>query len=592
MQSRLASLLASFTKSGTKARSLSQKRQVRLGFECLEGRDMLSATVSSVPIGTLYHAMTADRAVRTLAVNVNQNVVPDKSPMPTSYPYYVQIDHEVMQVTTNAFYNITSPVNEFDFTVNRAADGTTLVAHPAGEPVYWLQGYQPATHLSAPTGFTAKAVSSSQINLSWNGVIGTNGYVIDQWNPSTKTWQDIRTVGGATMATSITGLKAGTIYYFEVRGFNDAGQGDFTNYQSAATFAAARVPGTPANFTVTAVSKSQINVAWSGVTGASGYRVYEYTSTGWQAIATTAGTAYQVSGLKASTTYYFEVAAYNAAGTGKATPVKSATTFAATLTPPANFTATAVSKSQINLAWSGVTGASGYRIYLYTTTGWQAIATTAGTAYQVPGLKAGTTYTFDVAAYNAASIGTAAPYRSATTFKDSLDAPKNFGAKAVSPSQVNLGWSAVAGATGYTVQQYKNGAWTVIANVAGAGYSVTGLSAASTNFFRVAAYNAQITGAYTNYITAVTWPAAPPNFYASAVSSSQANLSWNPVGGITGYVVYYKTATTGWTLFRQLAPGQTSLAVTGLSHGVTYTFDVGAYNAAGTTFARAINVTV
>src|SRR5439155_586393 len=70
-------------------------------------------------------------------------------------------------------------------------------------------------------------------------------------------------------------------------------------------------------------------------------------------------------------------------------------------TVPAGLTATAVSSSQINLSWaasSDTVGVSGYRVYR---SGAQ-IATTSATSFANTGLQPSTTYTYTVAAYDAA----------------------------------------------------------------------------------------------------------------------------------------------------------------------------------------------
>ncbi|MCI0349421.1 MAG: DUF1929 domain-containing protein [Acidobacteriales bacterium] len=70
-------------------------------------------------------------------------------------------------------------------------------------------------------------------------------------------------------------------------------------------------------------------------------------------------------------------------------------------TAPANLAPTVVSSTQINLVWNASSdnvGVSGYRI----TRNGTAIDTTAATSYQNTGLSAGTTYTYTVAAYDAA----------------------------------------------------------------------------------------------------------------------------------------------------------------------------------------------
>ncbi len=72
-------------------------------------------------------------------------------------------------------------------------------------------------------------------------------------------------------------------------------------------------PTTPTGLTATAVSSSQINLAWTASTddvGVTGYRVYR---DGVQA-ATAAGTSHQDVGLSPATTYTYTVAAVDAAG--------------------------------------------------------------------------------------------------------------------------------------------------------------------------------------------------------------------------------------------------------------------------------------
>jgi hypothetical protein len=72
-------------------------------------------------------------------------------------------------------------------------------------------------------------------------------------------------------------------------------------------------PTVPTGLTATAVSSSQINLAWTASTdnvGVTGYRVYR----GGTQIATTSATSYQNTGLSPSTTYTYTVAAYDAAG--------------------------------------------------------------------------------------------------------------------------------------------------------------------------------------------------------------------------------------------------------------------------------------
>ncbi|MEW6100680.1 MAG: putative Ig domain-containing protein [Candidatus Omnitrophota bacterium] len=84
-------------------------------------------------------------------------------------------------------------------------------------------------------------------------------------------------------------------------------------------------PSVPANLTATAASTTQINLSWSASTdniGVTGYRIYRDGSQ--VGISTT--TSYQDTGLTASTTYNYRVAAYDAAGNLSAQSTQSSAT--------------------------------------------------------------------------------------------------------------------------------------------------------------------------------------------------------------------------------------------------------------------------
>jgi hypothetical protein len=95
------------------------------------------------------------------------------------------------------------------------------------------------------------------------------------------------------------------------------------------------VPAAP-SLAVTAYSASQINLAWTGVSGTAGYLVDEWVNGAWKQIASVSSTttSYSFAGLNANTTYYFDVAAYNLAGTTWAN-FRSATTGVAVNEPTA-----------------------------------------------------------------------------------------------------------------------------------------------------------------------------------------------------------------------------------------------------------------
>ncbi len=258
-----------------------------------------------------------------------------------------------------------------------------------------------------------------------------------------------------------------------------------------------------------------------------------------------------------------------------------------------SFTATAVSGTQINLAWTPVAGATGYEIKI-NGGDYEGNCNLSSnyTSYAVTGLSPNTTYNLDVAAYNAAGT-TWANSQSATTLSQNTVSPAapSFTAKAVSATQINLAWTGVAGATGYLVDEWINSAWKQIGSLGSSstGCAVTGLSPNTTYYFDVAACNAAGTTWANSYQSATTFPAAP-SFTAKAVSATQINLAWTGVAGATGYLVD-EWISGVWKQIGSLGSSSTGGAVTGLSPNTTYSFDVAAYNAAGTTWGNPQSVT-
>ena len=115
-------------------------------------------------------------------------------------------------------------------------------------------------------------------------------------------------------------------------------------------------PAAPTNLTATAVSSTQINLAWtdnaSNETGFAIERSPDGTTFAPLATVSANVTTYQNTGLTASTTYHYRVRATNGVGPSAWSNVANAQTTGTAPAAPTNLTATAVSSTQINLAWT------------------------------------------------------------------------------------------------------------------------------------------------------------------------------------------------------------------------------------------------
>src|SRR5581483_9833111 len=120
--------------------------------------------------------------------------------------------------------------------------------------------------------------------------------------------------------------------------------------------------------------------------------------------------------------------------------------------------------------------------------------------------------------------------------------------------------------------------------------SITGLNPQTTYSFEVGAYNSAGTKlANVQSCTTLQAPPAAPTFTLSVYSATQINLSSSSVAGATSYVVdeYISGA---WKQVGSFANGG-STQMPGMDPSTTYYFEVGAKNAAGTTFASYKSVT-
>src|SRR6266480_1905741 len=275
---------------------------------------------------------------------------------------------------------------------------------------------------------------------------------------------------------------------------------------------------------------------------------------------------------------------------------RSATTLADSTGPdtvapstPAGLTASAASSSRINLSWLAATDNVGVIRYSVYRDGVQ-IASVAGRSYANTGLSAATTYSYTVAASDAARNASAQSSPVSATTKAPLDTqapsiPTNLAASAITPTTLTLSWNAATdnvAVAGYRV--YLNG--TLLLSPSSTSAQIIELTPDFTRSFTVAAFdaagNASAPSAPLSVTTPpladTTAPSTPSGLVGVAVSSSQINLSWTAATdnvGVTGYNVY-----RGGTQIATLGV-VTTFQNTGLTASTNYSYTVRAFDAAG-----------
>ena len=173
------------------------------------------------------------------------------------------------------------------------------------------------------------------------------------------------------------------------------------------------------------------------------------------------------------------------------------------LTAP-TLTAAAAGASAVELSWTAVAGATGYDLDQWDGSAWVLLERNlSGTSYTHSGLAARTTYYYQVRALGAGGAegpwsdlkqattgpGGATPTTTPTPVS-ALTAP-TLTAAAAGASAVELSWTAVAGATGYDLDQWDGSAWVLLErNLSGTSYTHSGLAARTTYYYQVRALGA------------------------------------------------------------------------------------------------------
>jgi hypothetical protein len=267
---------------------------------------------------------------------------------------------------------------------------------------------------------------------------------------------------------------------------------------------------------------------------------------------TTSGT---INSLLEGTQYYYRLQGVNAGGRSAYSNETSATTI---LNHPGSLTAQALSSSQVLLTWTDNSATeTGYRIERspLTDTNFTEIATVGAntTSFTDSGLNEATKYWYRVRAYNTYTTSDYSTERQVTTLYNIPAPPSGLTITSLQSNKVSLSWSDNSGdESGFKIQR-KQGATGTYATIKTTGVNVTSYTDKDTAlrdgtlyYYRVCATNAAGDSAFSNEVSGMTPLKKPTSATATAVSSSQINLTWiDNSAGETGYKIERKTTVTG-----------------------------------------------
>jgi uncharacterized delta-60 repeat protein len=252
-------------------------------------------------------------------------------------------------------------------------------------------------------------------------------------------------------------------------------------------------------------------------------------------------TRYTDSGLSANETYRYRVYAYKEASCGWATGYSNEAEDVTTPPPPTDLTATAVDTTQIDLNWTDNNATeTGFKVERCEGAGCSNFVEIDSVGADVSTYSDTTvcedrTYSYRVKAYKSGEWETAYSNEVSTT-TPAITAPSGLSVVRVSEIEVSLSWSDnTIDESGFKVERCEGAGCSDFVEIGTVGadvntYNDVGLSPEQSYTYRVRAYKVADCGwstGYSNTDTATTNIVGPSDLVATAINTTQIDLSWS-----------------------------------------------------------------
>jgi subtilisin family serine protease len=271
-------------------------------------------------------------------------------------------------------------------------------------------------------------------------------------------------------------------------------------------------PAAPSNLGASIASSTQINLTWNdNSSNESGFEI-QRSSDGFNTASTVSVGAnvrtYSDTGLTPGTSYSYRVRSFNDGGYSAFSNQVNATT-PQPPNAPSGLSATAVSSSRIDLAWTDNSNdESGFRIERRTASGSYSQIAQVGSntrTFSNTSLASGTQYFYRVVAYNSAGNSSYSNEADARTLDAPPVAPSNVKATANSSSQITLTWTQNGTYTHFIVERQDGRTWIVLNNnVTTTSFVNTGLRSRTKYTYRVRTANGSLLSPYSASVSATT----------------------------------------------------------------------------------------
>ncbi len=457
----------------------------------------------------------------------------------------------------------------------------------------------------APTDLTFGEYDSVNysVDLSWvDNSDNENGFKIE-WSNDQKTWYS-DTVAADQTSYVKDKLLEGRTYYFRVSAFNKAGSSEYATGSFDVPSVERKKPNAPSDveFVDYDADSASVTMTWKDNSSDEEKFVvqFSYDQENWYSVKNVGYDvdSLKIEGLVEGRTYYFRVAAYNAAGYSDWCE-NSFTVEARIIDPPSNLSVVQQTNESVRLTWTdNSTFEDGYVVqYSYDGVNWSRVKYFDADATSADfDVVYGRSYYFRVAAYFGSSISEWLYSEKYVAPKGTPTAPTDLTVEGLETS-AKLSWiDASNNEIGFNLEYSVDGGSTWI-SLGNASADVTTQDASKLRpgvsyTFRVRAYNAYGRSDWTTSSSYIfeneNAPLAPTSAIPGAFSSDSNSLvlSWGYEAGepenAYGYRIQYSyDGGVAWYSAGTTSKGDLDSVVSGLVGGRTYKFRVAAYNADG-----------